>query len=753
LLDLTFPFPSSLGLAEYGKPEYADLIQTKNLRVSVEGKETAVRFDELTFVPQGTMIAGVFSVNYPAGRQMAIRIEYDVCAAPDPKRPTLSFKYVMQTGSHWAGTIGSGQVIFEFWRPVNSKSALSYVNDFFHATDGGFEWDFTDLEPMPEHDITLTFEPAALESWLGRPSYVKDISTGAPAARGIPDSGALRPSGEDLPGGWDSCPAYLLDTTGTEWGWVIEQEDDSPGAWFRLDLDRAHTLAGLRIRTGVLDRWWGPGNEATDFYDTFRRPKTVAISFSDGFTQTVTLANRPEERQVIPLSNRATTSLRLTFLDSYPGTGEGDAYLGVGRIELLGVDAGGAGEGFPGVCIGPNLLGNGDFEQGFGGQGIGLGWKGLTSGEGAMYTFYADPWSPVVYQGLHSQLVAISTYGIPPMADRSAGIYQGVTGLEPGAVYELSLAGLLREEAAHPGEDPNRYVVQWALAKGSLDWTQVAAWQDLPWDTYYLRTEPGTFSTYASRLLAIGDSATLFIRAWKKWATSGREMDVNLDDIALRKCEPLPICDSWDLVHDLRPYPDRENPSRDSYGNRAVWHFMQRVNGGREAPTYELLPSFTTHAFGIQGLEQWTAIQVGFPTNDMLPAVGINTTDVTQSYSTLAWPGHTVRVHPSGVAVVVGWKSPISGQVRISGLVRDMDAHCGNGVLWSIDLGTRTLASGSLGNGQAQGFAQGQGGTRLQSVSVSKGEFLYFIVDPNGDVGCDSTELEIRIESETCAVP
>ena len=538
-MDLFFPFHTHMEAEYYEKPDYAWLLQTKNVKVRVDGQEVAVRYDDLTFSPEGgTAAAGVFSVDFPGGRETTIQIEYDLRAVPEPKSPSFGFEYIMQTGSHWAGTIGKGKVVFEFWHSVDSKSALFYVNDFFQIKDGRLEWDFTDLEPTPDHDITLTFEPAALESWLGRPSYVKDISTGAPAAQGIPDSGALRPSGEDLPGGWDSCPAYLLDTTGTEWGWVIEQEDDSPGAWFRLDLDRAHTLAGLRIRTGVLDRWWSPGNEATDFYDTFRRPKTVAISFSDGFTQTVTLANRPEERQVIPLSNRATTSLRLTFLDSYPGTGEGDAYLGVGRIELLGVDAGGAGEGFPGACTSPNLLGNGDFEQGFGGQGIGLGWKGFTSGEGAMYTFYADPWSPVVYQGLHSQLVAISTYGIPPMADRSAGIYRGVTGLEPGAVYELSLAGLLREEAAHPGEDPYRYRVQWAFAAGEPDWTQVAAWQDLPCNTYSLRTEPSAFSTYTAHLLATRPSATLFLRVWNKWATSGRELDVNLDDIALRKCEP-----------------------------------------------------------------------------------------------------------------------------------------------------------------------------------------------------------------------
>ncbi len=131
-------------------------------------------------------------------------------------------------------------------------------------------------------------------------------------------------------------------------------------------------------------------------YDTFRRPKTVAISFSDGFTQTVTLADTPKEWQVIPLPNRPTTSLRLSFLDSYPGIGEGDAYLGVGRIELLGVDAGGAGEGFPGACTGPNLLRNGDFEQGFDGQGIGLGWTGFSSGGAGLHLLLPTrglPWS------------------------------------------------------------------------------------------------------------------------------------------------------------------------------------------------------------------------------------------------------------------------------------------------------------------------------------------------------------------------
>jgi hypothetical protein len=105
------------------------------------------------------------------------------------------------------------------------------------------------------------------------------------------------------------------------------------------------------------------------------------------------------------------------------------------------------------------------------------------------------------------------------------------------------------------------------------------------------------------------------------------------------------------------------------------------------------------------------------------------------------------------VPVVVGWLSPISGQVRISGLIRDMDANCGNGVLWTMDLGMTALARGSLGNGETQRFAGSQSGSRLESVWVSEGETLYFTVDPNGEVGCDSTELEFRIELAACAGP
>lgn len=209
------------------------------------------------------------------------------------------------------------------------------------------------------------------------------------------------------------------------------------------------------------------------------------------------------------------------------------------------------------ICAGPNLLRNGDFEQGFYSWGVAYYWGWFHNGGQATYGFYDDQWSRVVYNGQHSQLIEINTYNMAVAdADRYAGIYQIVDGLRPGALYELTIAGMMREEAAHPDEDPYRYRVQWGYAPhGWLDWTLVTNWQELPWDAIYTRTDPGAFLTYRTTFVAPSSRVTLFIRAWKKWGTTGRELDVNLDAIALRACQPPVVLPSADdpLVHVVQP--------------------------------------------------------------------------------------------------------------------------------------------------------------------------------------------------------
>ncbi len=189
------------------------------------------------------------------------------------------------------------------------------------------------------------------------------------------------------------------------------------------------------------------------------------------------------------------------------------------------------------VCSGTNLVANGNFEGGFV-NGVGKSWFSYTNGGRAAYGFYDDTWPPVVYEGKHAQLIEINTYNYTPATDpnRYAGIYQVVKGLKKGHTYQFSLAGMLREESAHPDEDPFRYEILWGYNAGSNgNWTQ-ANWQFVPVSPIYVRTAPGAHSTYSVQFVAPSDSITLFVMAHKKWATGGRELDANVDAISIVPC-------------------------------------------------------------------------------------------------------------------------------------------------------------------------------------------------------------------------
>ena len=186
------------------------------------------------------------------------------------------------------------------------------------------------------------------------------------------------------------------------------------------------------------------------------------------------------------------------------------------------------------TCGGANLLANGNFEGGFS-NGVGKGWASFTNGGAAAYGFYDEQWKPVIKDGTHGQLIEINTWGLAASdPDRYAGIYQTIGGLKTGATYELSLWGLMREEAAHPGEDPYRYRVQWGFAPTSAG--SVTNWSELSWNEISLRTAPGPMTQYTAKFVAPSDKIVLAVRSWKKWGTVQRELDVNLDAISLVPC-------------------------------------------------------------------------------------------------------------------------------------------------------------------------------------------------------------------------
>ncbi len=189
------------------------------------------------------------------------------------------------------------------------------------------------------------------------------------------------------------------------------------------------------------------------------------------------------------------------------------------------------------VCGGASLIANGSFEDGFTG-GVGKGWTSFTNGGRAAYGFYDEQWAPVIKDGAHGQLIEINTKGmVAGDADRYAGITQVIKGLRKGATYEITIWGQMREEAAHPGEDPYRYRVQWGYAPvdpPSVD--DIKNWAELSWDQITVRTAPGATQSFSARFVAPANEIILGVRAWKKWGTGERELDVNLDAIKLVGC-------------------------------------------------------------------------------------------------------------------------------------------------------------------------------------------------------------------------
>jgi hypothetical protein len=188
------------------------------------------------------------------------------------------------------------------------------------------------------------------------------------------------------------------------------------------------------------------------------------------------------------------------------------------------------------------FLSNGSFEEGFvpsaAGM-VGASWSSFSTAGSSAYGFYDETWAPVVYDGSHSQLIEISTMGpVGSGTDRFAGIYQTVEGLTVGATYRLSLRGMLRVRADDSDHEGYNYRVQWGYAvDGSTDWRVVGNWTEIPWDMVYARLDPGPMEEYTVALEAPASRITIFFRAWKKWATVQRELDVNLDGISLEGYE------------------------------------------------------------------------------------------------------------------------------------------------------------------------------------------------------------------------
>jgi len=179
---------------------------------------------------------------------------------------------------------------------------------------------------------------------------------------------------------------------------------------------------------------------------------------------------------------------------------------------------------------------NGSFENGFAANGVANGWTAFNNGGRAAFGYYNETWQPATFDGTNAQLIEINTLNmLDNDPDRYAGIFQRVTGLTPGASYQLTIRAMMRTTEANFKTSGYGYRVQYGIDfSGATNWQSVGEWKDIGLNDEYPRLSPGPYYTFTTWITPTSDSLTLFIRGWKKWANPFREFDLDIDGLSLR---------------------------------------------------------------------------------------------------------------------------------------------------------------------------------------------------------------------------
>jgi hypothetical protein len=143
--------------------------------------------------------------------------------------------------------------------------------------------------------------------------------------------------------------------------------------------------------------------------------------------------------------------------------------------------------------------------------------------------------------------------------------------------------------------------------------------------------------------------------------------------------------------------------------------------GGSRLGDFHLLPNAVRDYDGEAGVHVWGA-------HAERPWWGVNSNTHEVPDETWLLPPRTTSINPGVEGGAVGWKSPFTGRVRVTGRLVDADPHDGVGVSWVVDLVSgrvrRELSSGTMPNGGNLTLDQGRHPERLASVDVKAGDLL-----------------------------
>jgi hypothetical protein len=157
--------------ASDGRSNYPEL---KNLLVKVDGKTVQSRrvdYPEIGQEASGNLVTWAeFDIAFPAGKDVAIRVEYDLQGTG--YYPFTAFYYILTTGAGWKDTIGSADIILRLPYEASPQNViLDFEIGWGTTTSGGVmqgnevRWHFEDFEPEQNMEFVMV-APAAWQNVL-----------------------------------------------------------------------------------------------------------------------------------------------------------------------------------------------------------------------------------------------------------------------------------------------------------------------------------------------------------------------------------------------------------------------------------------------------------------------------------------------------------------------------------------------------------------------------------------------------------
>ena len=110
----------------------------------------------------------VFSVTFSPGKDVPIRVTYTADGTGDGD--FVAFKYILETGAGWAGTIGSADLIVRLPYEANPLNVVFDHTGFSQTSPGGqfdgrdVRWHYDELEPTYESNLEISLVKP--EVWL-----------------------------------------------------------------------------------------------------------------------------------------------------------------------------------------------------------------------------------------------------------------------------------------------------------------------------------------------------------------------------------------------------------------------------------------------------------------------------------------------------------------------------------------------------------------------------------------------------------